>query len=50
MGLDGFMWSLFVSPTAAASRGPKELLWPSQAKTWEISQLVGEGQKLQFDQ
>ncbi len=30
--------------------GPKEFLWRSQAKTLGISLLVGEGQKLHFDQ
>ncbi len=50
MDLDGTLWSLFVSPTAAASRGPKEFLWWSQAKIWGTSLLVGKGQELHFDQ
>ena len=50
MGLDGTLWSLFVSPTAATSRGPKEFLWRSQPKTLGINMLVGEREKLHFDQ
>ncbi len=41
---------LFVSPTAAACRSPKDFLWRSQVKTLGISLLVGEGQKPHFDQ